>query len=102
MDYAIFIALAILDKESDKICHPDNDFSDILKVNKIYAYMRTHTHTHAHTHAHTHTHTYTHTHNIYSQTVENSKHLKYICPSLTIHTPLCFYQIFHHFVLLVH
>ena len=36
------MALAILDKETDKICHPDNDFSDILKVNKI------HTHVHAH------------------------------------------------------
>ena len=31
-DYALFIALAILDKETEKICHPDNDFSDILKV----------------------------------------------------------------------
>ena len=36
------MALAILDKETERICHPDNDFSDILKVNSAHARAQKH------------------------------------------------------------
>ena len=36
------MALAILDKETERICHPDNDFSDILKVNSAHARAQEH------------------------------------------------------------